>query len=46
MFALLAEVRRGGAGLVRCAIWVVFAAYAYELERGIRTARDDSSTIH
>jgi hypothetical protein len=46
MFALVAEVQRGGAGVVRCAIWVVFAAYAYELERGIRTARDDSSTTH
>jgi hypothetical protein len=46
MFTLFTEIQRSGAGVVRCAIWIVFAAYAYELERGVRTARDESSTIH
>jgi hypothetical protein len=46
MSALVSEVQRSGAGVVRWAIWIVFAAYAYELERGVRTSREDSTTVH
>jgi hypothetical protein len=39
MFTALTEIQRGGAGITRVALWIVLAAYAYELERGVRASR-------
>ncbi len=44
LYTFLTEIRQSGGGVVRCAIWIVLATYAYELERGARTRGESAAS--